>query len=190
MHKFLFSASGNLTFPLQASSNVIVINYGLYNYLSSIIEEGDWGYLKLQDDVSTEIVKVFALLGGNRLAVLRGIDYTIPTVFYTNAIISYANTQAAFLDDLDLSDLQIVGQDGIQVETNNISYEIHIEDLGGTEIVGENGVFVLARNEQTYKCCDEQNFPPEIPFEYTMKARITGRSDIRITGDGDYRVIE
>lgn len=190
MHKTLFSANGNITFPLQASSSVVIVNYELYNYLSSMLGEGDWGYLKIQDDISTEIVKIFALLSGNRLAVLRGIDYTTPSVFYIGALISYVDTQAAVLDEVVISTLQLTAQDGIQVEKYVVTYDINIKELGGTEVIGEDGVFVLARNEEAYKCCGIKDLPPEIPFEYTMKARITGYGDIRVTGDGDYRVVE
>lgn len=179
-----YFAIGTTAAFLSARGNVVQVDAGLHAALASALSAGDWTYLRIQNAVNTEIVRVFDILPGNSLAISRGKDGTVIATFLPGASVYYVDTVAGLLDMLHIPALGLTELEGISVDGYDIGYpELSIETLGGAEIAGN----VLTQKLEAAGCCGVlPNVPP--PLSEKDWVRVTGDDDYRVTSDDDYRV--
>lgn len=184
MYKPAYFAIGTTTAFLSASSNIVEVDSGLYVALMAYLSVGDWTYLRVQNAVNTEIVKVLGLLSGNSLAISRGKEYSAKTTFLPGANVGYVDTVAGILDMLDIPALELNALDGIGIVGQEINYPIlNIETLGGLEIA-DGKIEVKA----TVGCCGLlPSLPPPLP-DFDLAVYVTGDDDDLVTSEDDYLV--
>lgn len=173
----------------------------LFDYLDTLLADGDWTYLKLQQANKCEVVKVKGLIAPDTLVVERGIDSTEEQAFGYGTIVGPVTSVAGVVDAFPSPGPLLTPAGGMRLDGHTLRYAaLAFEILGATEIVGGN---VIARDEDAYGCCDGNNDPaavPPIPYYYTSLPypieaieRMVGTASFTndgrfLTADTDYMV--
>jgi hypothetical protein len=185
MYKRLLNAHGTTTSLLSVGGNAVAVNAGLYTAIAAVLGSGDWSYLRLQDSVNTEIVKVFAILGSNTIAINRAKDGTKAYTFGSGSTVDYVDTVSGVLDSITVNPLTLTALGAIDIIGGVVDYPLlDIETLGGAEVNGQNiGEVTIAAG-----CCEliGEGTPP-IPVRLT-RFRVTDADDYRVTSEDDYRI--
>lgn len=165
MIKLLHGANGYLAQPLHSSAKKMVVNAELLAYIESVVGYGDWGYLQIQDEEKTEIVR---WKNSPSLGIDRGIDSTVASSFAAGASVKHVVTAQEFLDSIGSATLVLRPTDGLELNNGKIRYRsITVDELGATEAILTNEKILLGRDEQAYGCCglDSPGAPP-VPNPY------------------------
>lgn len=161
------NACGSLQSVVTELTTVIVVDSGLYAYLSEVlgVAGADHTYLRLGNAPTCEYIRVTSVSATpNELVIERGMDDTEATTFAVGADIEYVLTAEAVEDIVSTSEglsFTVEAGNGIAVASDEpgvfvVSLETElgfVSSNGSLDIVAEDGVVNFVLNPNAQGCC-------------------------------------